>query len=98
MLCKATYFLEKIIILVSNHIYKAEGSNNLSPYSLTLVSGFLAVISVNIVIAFYIYLAKREPTDKHEPDPAFLAEAKASVNRSKSEAEYSSQLSDKKQE
>ncbi|KAK9989476.1 hypothetical protein SO802_029715 [Lithocarpus litseifolius] len=63
------------------------GSANLSPYSMTLVSGFLAVISVNVVIAFYIYMAMKEPSDKHEPDPAFLAEAKASVNQSTSQAE-----------
>ncbi|KAK3221116.1 hypothetical protein Dsin_015086 [Dipteronia sinensis] len=58
------------------------GSTDLSPYSKTLLSGFLAVISVNIVIVFYIYMALKEPSDKHEPDPAFLAEAKASVNQS----------------
>ncbi|KAF6144017.1 hypothetical protein GIB67_017625 [Kingdonia uniflora] len=55
------------------------GSVHLSPHSQTLLSGFLAVISVNMVIAFYIYTAMKEPSDKHEPDPAFLAEAKASV-------------------
>ncbi|KAJ8758724.1 hypothetical protein K2173_000445 [Erythroxylum novogranatense] len=58
------------------------GVTHLSPHSLTLVSGFLAVISVNVVIAFYIYMAMKEPSDKHEPDPTFLAEAKASVNQS----------------
>ncbi|KAF5742378.1 hypothetical protein HS088_TW09G00423 [Tripterygium wilfordii] len=58
------------------------GADQLSPYSLTLLSGFLAVISVNIVIAFYIYMAMKEPSDKHEPDPGFLAEAKASVRQS----------------
>lgn len=60
----------------------------MSPYSLTLVSGFLAVISVNLVIGFYIYMAMKEPSDKHEPDPAFVAEAKASVSQSTSQAEY----------
>jgi hypothetical protein len=69
----------------------------LSAYSLTLVSGFLAVISVNVVIAFYIYMALKEPSDKHEPDPAFLAEAKASVSQSTNQAEDSSQ-SGKKQD
>uniref|UniRef100_A0A803NPI3 Vacuolar ATPase assembly integral membrane protein VMA21 homolog n=1 Tax=Cannabis sativa TaxID=3483 RepID=A0A803NPI3_CANSA len=57
------------------------GSSDLSPHSLTLLSGFVAVISVNIVIAFYIYMAMKEPSDKHVPDPAFLAAAKASVNQ-----------------
>jgi hypothetical protein len=61
------------------------------------VSGFLAVISVNVVIAFYIYMAMKEPSDKHEPDPAFLAEAKASVSQHTSQAEDSSQ-SEKKQD
>lgn len=67
------------------------GSTNLTPYSATLLSGFLAVISVNIVIAFYIYVAMREPSDKHEPDPKFLAEAEASLSHSTDKAEVSSQ-------
>jgi hypothetical protein len=69
----------------------------LSPHSLTLVSGFIAVISVNVVIGFYIYMAMKEPSNKHEPDPAFLAEAKASVSQSTSQAEDSS-ISEKKKE
>ncbi|PON89249.1 Vacuolar ATPase assembly integral membrane protein Vma [Trema orientale] len=73
------------------------GSSDLSPHSLTLWSGFLAVISVNIVIAFYIYLAMKEPSDKHEPDPAFLAEAKASVNQSPGESSRSSESSKKEE-
>ncbi|KAJ4702682.1 Vacuolar ATPase assembly integral membrane protein VMA21-like [Melia azedarach] len=67
------------------------GSTNLSPYSMTLLSGFLAVISVNIVIAFYIYLAMKEPSDKHEPDPVFLAAAKASVSQTTQKPEVSSE-------
>ncbi|XVF28513.1 hypothetical protein REPUB_Repub15cG0036000 [Reevesia pubescens] len=73
------------------------GSANLSPHALTLLSGFVAVISVNIVIAFYIYMAMKEPSDKHEPDPKFLADAKASVNQPIGEATTSSE-SVKKQE
>ncbi|KAG5521018.1 hypothetical protein RHGRI_033536 [Rhododendron griersonianum] len=46
-----------------------------------LLSRFLAVISVNIVIACYICMAMKEPSDKHEPDPAFLASAKASLSQ-----------------
>ncbi|CAN1287938.1 hypothetical protein LINPERPRIM_LOCUS19770 [Linum perenne] len=53
----------------------------MSPHSLTLVSGFVAVISVNLVIAFYIWMAMKEPVDKHEPDPAFVALAEDSVNK-----------------
>ena len=51
---------------------------------MTLLSGFVAVISVNIVIAFYIYMAMKEPSDKHEPDTKFLADAKASVKATSS--------------
>ncbi|KAF8411291.1 hypothetical protein HHK36_003838 [Tetracentron sinense] len=60
-----------------------EGSTQLSSYSQTLLSGFLAVISVNLVIAFYICMAMKEPLDEHEPDPAFLAEAEASIHQSR---------------
>ena len=63
---------------------------------MTLMSGFVAVISVNIVIAFYIYMATKEPLDKHEPDPKFLADAKASVSQPTGEAIPSQSL--KKQE
>ncbi|WJX70801.1 hypothetical protein P8452_54869 [Trifolium repens] len=73
------------------------GTSNLSPYSMTIVSGFVAVISVNIVIAFYIYLAMREPADKHEPDPKFLAEAQASIKQSTGDAQQSSQPLKKQQ-
>ncbi|KAL3830298.1 hypothetical protein ACJIZ3_019100 [Penstemon smallii] len=67
------------------------GSTGLSPESTTLWSGILAVISVNMVIAFYIYMAMKEPSDKHEPDPRFLADAKASIRQSgPSEADSSS--------
>lgn len=59
------------------------GSAEMSSHSLTLLSGFLAVISVNVVIAFYICMAMREPSDKHEPDPKFLAEAEASIQHPK---------------
>ncbi|CAH2059893.1 unnamed protein product [Thlaspi arvense] len=57
------------------------GSTTLSPHSLTLLSGFLAVVSVNVVIVFYICLALKEPADKHKPDAAFVAEAKDSVKK-----------------
>ncbi|BFG28484.1 hypothetical protein CerSpe_147590 [Prunus speciosa] len=73
------------------------GASDMSPYSLTLLSGFLAVISVNIVIAFYIYMAMKEPSDKHKPDPTFLAEAKASVSQPIGEADSSSQSSKKEE-
>ncbi|WZY90151.1 hypothetical protein YC2023_046886 [Brassica napus] len=47
----------------------------------TCASGFLAVVSVNVVIVFYICLALKEPTDKHKPDASFVAEAKDSVKK-----------------
>ncbi|KAK4754607.1 hypothetical protein SAY87_002711 [Trapa incisa] len=55
------------------------GLSDLSPYSLTLLSGLLAVLSINVVIGIYIYLAMKEPSEKHEPDPKFLAEAQANT-------------------
>ncbi|CAL9079037.1 unnamed protein product [Musa textilis] len=66
----------------NNHIFP-EGTSQLSSSSQTLVSGFLAVISVNLVIVLYIIMAMKEPGSnrEHQPDPAFLAEAKASINR-----------------
>lgn len=74
------------------------GSSHLSPYSVTLVSGFLAVISVNVVIAFYIYMAMKEPSDKHEPDAAFLADAKESIKQQSAVDTDKSSQSSKKQE
>ncbi|KAL2892517.1 Vacuolar ATPase assembly integral membrane protein vma21 [Bienertia sinuspersici] len=62
------------------------GVEHISPYYQTLLVGFLAVISVNVVIVLYICMAMKEPSDKHEPDPKFVAEAKASINQSKSES------------
>ncbi|KAA8521677.1 hypothetical protein F0562_012333 [Nyssa sinensis] len=74
------------------------GLSHLSSYSMTLLSGFLAVLSVNIVIAVYICMAMKEPSDKHKPDPAFLAEAKASVRHPiPNEAEDSSQAREKQE-
>lgn len=58
---------------------------------------YSAVVSVNIVIAFYIYMAIKEPSDKHEPDPSFLAKAKAGVSGSTVDTDISSPSS-KKQE
>ncbi|XP_047067266.1 uncharacterized protein LOC124675244 [Lolium rigidum] len=66
------------------------GVGQLSPSAQTLASGFLAVISVNLVIGFYIYMAMKEtPHQEPQPDPTFLANAKASINQP-----TSSQVSD----
>ncbi|XP_065863072.1 uncharacterized protein [Euphorbia lathyris] len=86
-------WMAPIAILYAFHNDLFPGITHLSPQSLTLFSGFLAVISVNIVIAFYIYLAMKEPSDKREPepDPKFLSEAKASVSQLIGKTEDSSQ-------
>ncbi|PIA24757.1 hypothetical protein AQUCO_37500001v1 [Aquilegia coerulea] len=80
----------------NNNIFP--GSTQLSSESQTLASGFLAVISVNIVIALYICMAMKEPSDRHVPDPAFLAEAKASIrNSSPAKSAESSEDRDKQE-
>lgn len=76
-------------------IHFGPGSTHLSSYSVTLVSGFLAVISVNVVIGFYIYMAMKEPSDKHVPDPNFVAEAKSSLQSRQNETEDSSSTREK---
>ncbi|XAR53554.1 hypothetical protein NMG60_11022159 [Bertholletia excelsa] len=74
------------------------GTGYLTPYTMTLLSGFLAVISVNVVIAIYICMAMREPSSKPEPDPAFIASAKASLSQFRpSEAVESSQNREKQE-
>ena len=41
----------------------------------------LAVIAVNLVIGYYIFMAMKEtPHQEPQPDPTFLANAKASIN------------------
>ncbi|EFJ12182.1 hypothetical protein SELMODRAFT_49779, partial [Selaginella moellendorffii] len=57
------------------------GFSSLSPEVQTIVCGLLAVVSVNVVIAFYILSAMREPPTSTEPkpDPEFVSRARASV-------------------
>ncbi|GAQ90564.1 hypothetical protein KFL_006560090 [Klebsormidium nitens] len=54
---------------------------SLSPEHRTILMGLLAVLSVNLVIAIYIYLALKEPRTAAEPqpDPAFAEGARKSV-------------------
>ncbi|KAI3797264.1 hypothetical protein L1987_32519 [Smallanthus sonchifolius] len=85
-----------ILYAFNNNLFP--GSADMSPYSLTLISGFLAVISVNIVIAFYIYLAMKEPAEKHEPDPKFVSEAEASVKHLVPDQKHESSSTRKKEE
>lgn len=42
-------------------------------------------------------MAMKEPSDKHEPDPAFLASAKASLSQKPDEAEDLSQTRPKEE-
>ncbi|XP_057770532.1 uncharacterized protein LOC130990333 [Salvia miltiorrhiza] len=75
------------------------GSASLSAESLTLWSGILAVVSVNVVIVLYIISAMKEPSsDKHEPDPRFLADAKASIKQQPGPTEVDSSSDRAKQE
>lgn len=39
------------------------------------------MVSVNVVIVFYICLALKEPADKHKPDASFVAQAEDSVKK-----------------
>ena len=51
----------------------------------------LAVIAVNLVIGYYIFMAMKEtPHQEPQPDPTFMAKAKASINQPTT----SSQVSD----
>ncbi|PKA66392.1 hypothetical protein AXF42_Ash007089 [Apostasia shenzhenica] len=71
-----------ILILHGFNHHLFPGASGLSSSTMTLVSGFLAVISVNLVIALYIIMAMWEPRDpQHQPDPTFLAAAKASISQ-----------------
>ncbi|KAJ3691450.1 hypothetical protein LUZ61_020614 [Rhynchospora tenuis] len=67
------------------------GASQLSAENKTLISGFIAVISVNLVIGFYICMAMKESSASTapQPDPNFLAEAKASINQSETPASSS---------
>ncbi|KAK9049049.1 hypothetical protein SSX86_020121 [Deinandra increscens subsp. villosa] len=86
-----------ILYAFNNNLFP--GSADMSPYTFTILSGFLAVISVNVVIAFYIYLAMKEPSEKHEPDPKFVSEAEASVKHlTPNQTDESSSSTRKKEE
>ena len=62
-------------------IYKFAGNIAMSQKWHTLLSGLLAVLSVNVVIAVYIVMAMREPRSKAEPepDPVFASRARSSL-------------------
>lgn len=58
------------------------GTSSLSSSWHTLLSGFLAVISVVLVMGLYVFMALKETSSlSHQPDPTFLAKAKASIER-----------------
>lgn len=57
------------------------GVSQMSSSAQTIACGFLAVVSVNMVIGSYIFMAMREtPHQQPQPDPTFLANAKAGIN------------------
>ena len=57
-------------------------ASQMSSSAQTLASGFLAVISVNLVIGLLIFMAMKEaPHQEPLPDPTFLTNAKASINQ-----------------
>ncbi|KAI3734514.1 hypothetical protein L6452_13984 [Arctium lappa] len=68
-----------ILYAFNNNLFP--GSIDISPYSLTLLSGLLAVVSVNVVIAIYVFMAMKEPSGRHNPDPRFLAKVEAKSNQ-----------------
>ncbi|XP_008812442.1 uncharacterized protein LOC103723335 [Phoenix dactylifera] len=83
VLASMIMWLAPMAILYGFNHHIIPGSGQLSSSSQTLLSGFLAVISVNLVIVLYIIMAMKEPANRElQPDPAFLAEAKASINQS----------------
>ncbi|KAL3503849.1 hypothetical protein ACH5RR_033690 [Cinchona calisaya] len=98
VIASALMWAAPVAILYGFNHNSFPGSTQLSPYSITLLSGFLAVISVNAVITLYIYMALKEPSHKHEPDPKFLAEAKASIQRTQSTEPEDSSMTQTKQE
>lgn len=78
------------LVLVTIGTFPCSGVSQMSSSAQTLASGFLAVISVNLVIGLYIWMAMKEtPHQEPQPDPTFLADAKASINQP-----TSSQVSD----
>eukprot|EP01018_Ginkgo_biloba_P014337 Gb_03839 [translate_table: standard] len=75
-------FMSHLLHTDSSLLWLYAGTCSLSSSWHTLLSGFLAVISVNLVIGLYIFMALKEPSaSSHQPDPAFLAQAKASVDQ-----------------
>ncbi|EPS63526.1 hypothetical protein M569_11258, partial [Genlisea aurea] len=73
------WILPFAILYGFNHKLCPAGCDALSAESVTLWGGIIAVISVNVVIALYIYAAMREPSTKHEPDPRFVSNARISL-------------------
>ncbi|PWZ45093.1 hypothetical protein Zm00014a_024547 [Zea mays] len=71
------------VAIVYGFYYQAfPGVSRMSSSTQTLASGFLAVISVNLVIGLYIFMAMKETRHQEpQPDPTFLANAKASINQ-----------------
>eukprot|EP00271_Cylindrocystis_brebissonii_P021530 TRINITY_DN7746_c0_g1_i1.p1 TRINITY_DN7746_c0_g1~~TRINITY_DN7746_c0_g1_i1.p1 ORF type:complete len:125 (-),score=38.18 TRINITY_DN7746_c0_g1_i1:531-905(-) len=72
-----------LAILWAFHADWIPAVSDLSPENRTLLSGILAVVSVNVVIGIYIYLALKDPPNSAtpQPDPRFVAAAQRSVDK-----------------
>ncbi|CAL5082787.1 unnamed protein product [Urochloa decumbens] len=74
-------WMAPVVIMYGFYYQVFPGVSQMSSSAQTLASGFLAVVSVNLVISFYICMAMKEtPHQEPQPDPTFLANAKASIN------------------
>ncbi|PAN13747.1 hypothetical protein PAHAL_2G362500 [Panicum hallii] len=75
-------WMAPVVIMYGFYYQVFPGVSQMSPSARTLASGFLAVISVNLVIGLFIFMAMKEtPHQEPQPDPTFLANAKARINQ-----------------
>lgn len=81
-LASMAMWIAPLVIIYGFNYQIFPGASQLSSSSQTLLSGFLAVISVNAVIGYYIYMAMKEPVNQEaQPDPTFVAAARASITQ-----------------
>uniref|UniRef100_A0A0D9ZQJ7 Vacuolar ATPase assembly integral membrane protein VMA21 homolog n=1 Tax=Oryza glumipatula TaxID=40148 RepID=A0A0D9ZQJ7_9ORYZ len=81
-IASAVMWTAPVAIVYGFYYQMIPGVSQLSSSTQTLASGFLAVISINLVIGFYICMAMKEtPHQEPQPDPTFLANAKASIDQ-----------------
>ncbi|KAF8700685.1 hypothetical protein HU200_034034 [Digitaria exilis] len=82
-------WMAPVAIISGFYYHLFPGVSQISSSAQTLAGGFLAVVSVNMVIGFYIFMAMKETPHRPQPDPTFLANAKVGINQP-----TSSQMSD----